>query len=600
MRPLPPAIHMPRAIHVTVTVLLLLTATASLLAGEPATDRGLASHVRRPIVLVRQGDQLLVGNRRSGTISQIDLPRNRVVAEYRVARRIADMAPIPGSTDLLVLDDEQRQLLRVARQEGKLVAEKLAPLPESAARLAIATQPRRVFATATWPRRLVTLTFDASFQRVVRTTNLPLPFAPRDLLLLEREARLLVADAFGGRLAVVDALQPELLSIHGLQGHNIRGLALNAGGSQILVAHQQLTPRARADYEELHWGRMVRHGVQWLELADLLRDTPEASTSRTSLPHALHGWFDQQGDIGGAAGDPGDVITGPGGFQAVSFSGVGEVAVRHGGRLRRIPVGRHPEAMLLAGDDLYVANRFDDSLSVIDLERGAVRQTISLGPAPQLTSAQRGELLFFDARLSHDGWLSCHSCHTDGHSSGLLVDTLGDGDYGAPKRIPSLLGTTGTGPWGWTGSAATLDEQVRKSVLTTMHGEPLDDHQVADLVAYLESLPAAPPREFERQQRAAQELVARGRQLFAVRGCGECHAGPRFTSSETFDVGLADEQNRRQFNPPSLRGVGQRSPLLHDGRAAGLRDLLGRVRHQLAAPLSDQELEALRAYLRSL
>ena len=36
--------------------------------------------------------------------------------------------------------------------------------------------------------------------------------------------------------------------------------------------------------------------------------------------------------------------------------------------------------------------------------------------------------------------MSCHSCHTDGHTSGRLADTLGDDTFGTPKRVLSLLG----------------------------------------------------------------------------------------------------------------------------------------------------------------
>ena len=81
--------------------------------------------------------------------------------------------------------------------------------------------------------------------------------------------------------------------------------------------------------------------------------------------------------------------------------------------------------------------------------------------------------------------MSCHSCHSDGHTNNLVSDTLGDGSYGTPKRVPSLLGVATTGPWTWTGSVAHLEAQVRKSIATTMHGTKLPDSQIGDLTAYL-------------------------------------------------------------------------------------------------------------------
>jgi YVTN family beta-propeller protein len=347
-----------------------------------------------------------------------------------------------------------------------------------------------------------------------------------------------------------------------------------------------MDPLARADYEDLHWGALVANAVRVLDARQLNGRNTETVTE---------GWLDYFGGIGSATGDPGTVVTGPSGLVAVALSGIGEIAIRRGGYATRLPVGRGPEAMAVSGDRLFVANRFSDSVSVIDLPLGKTVQTIPLGPTPELSAVDRGELLFFDARLSHDGWMSCHSCHTDGHSSGLLVDTLGDGDYGAPKRIPSLLGTRNTGPWAWNGSVPTLAEQVRKSVTTTMHGDAINEEQTADLVAYLESLPPPPAA-----HPLNESLTASGQAAFKSLGCVQCHTGPNYTSAGTFDVGLSDEENRRRFNPPSLRGVGQRDRLFHDGRALGLEDAIGRVRHRLDKPLSVEESTALLAYLRSL
>src|SRR5262249_36319188 len=124
---------------------------------------------------------------------------------------------------------------------------------------------------------------------------------------------------------------------------------------------------------------------------------------------------------------------------------------------------------------------------------GLLRTTISLGPRPEPTAEARGERLFHDARLSHDGWMSCQSCHTDGQSNGLLADTLGDGSFGAPKRIPPLLGVGATTPWGWTGKFHRLEDQVRTSIESTMQGNRPTPAQVNDLVAYLRSLPAPRP-----------------------------------------------------------------------------------------------------------
>lgn len=584
---MPPSVRMSTLVAAPgVAALLCLVGAVPAAAREARDGLGPKVQLRRPVALATAGEWLLVGNRRSGTICVVDPAAGSVLAEHAVARRISDMATLVEDRHLLVLDDAQGRLLRVSLDAREVSVRSVANLPPAAARLVVARDRRGVFVTARWSREVVSLTLDRDLERPTREESIALPFAPHDMLLVDGGRTLLVADAFGGQLALIDATGSALLAVRELDGHNIRGLAISPDGKRLYIAHQQIHDGALADYEELHWGRMVRNVVRVLDVGDVL----DAGTGRT-----LGGWLDEQGGIGGATGDPAAVVAAPRGLTAVAFSGVGEVVVRQNNRESRIAVGARPGAMLVLGERLYVANRFDDSVSVIDLRRAMPAGTISLGPTPDLTATERGERLFFDATISHDGWMSCHSCHTDGHSSGLLVDTLGDGDRGAPKRVPSLLGTRDTGPWGWTASADSLAVQVRSSVTTTLHGAPLTDSRRADLVTFLESLEVPPS-----PGTGKPGEVARGRDLFGSLGCADCHTPPVFTSGATYDVGLADEKGRRRFNPPSLRGVGHRDRLFHDGRARSLNDVLVRYRHQLDSPISSRDLADLTEFLRSL
>jgi cytochrome c peroxidase len=235
----------------------------------------------------------------------------------------------------------------------------------------------------------------------------------------------------------------------------------------------------------------------------------------------------------------------------------------------------------------------------VDLARAKVTAEISLGPQPDLGLAERGELLFYDARLSHDGWFSCHSCHTDGHSNGRLNDNLGDGSFGAPKRVLSLLGVKDTGPWAWNGGTPDLESQMRKSILTTMHGRAPSGEQVEALTAYLRTL-SPPPPVTPPAGEAEAAIIRRGREVFHQSGCAECHTPPIFTSRQTYDVGLADEVGNTRFNPPSLPGVSQGGPYFHDGRAATLEEVFTRHRHQLKEELPKEKREDLLRFLRSL
>jgi cytochrome c peroxidase len=222
-----------------------------------------------------------------------------------------------------------------------------------------------------------------------------------------------------------------------------------------------------------------------------------------------------------------------------------------------------------------------------------------LGPQRLPSVQEEGEALFYDARLSHRSWLSCHSCHTDGHGNGRLSDTLGDGSFGAPKRVLSLLGAADTGPWAWNGSMTTLEEQIQKSIVTTLCGKPPSKEQVAALTAYVRSL-KPPPSVAAARSEATDSACARGEKVFHQQGCAKCHEPSTYTSPRTYDVNLSGEVGNARFNPPSLRGLSQRDAVFHDNRASTLKSALANFRHGLKDNISDGNLSDLMAFLAGL
>ena len=270
--------------------------------------------------------------------------------------------------------------------------------------------------------------------------------------------------------------------------------------------------------------------------------------------------------------------------------------------LHRIAVGRRPTAVKIAADGrtAYVANTYDDSISVVNLTAREVTKTISLGVIPELTLVQKGELLFHDASLSHDSWMSCASCHTDGHANGQMNDNFSDRSFGAPKRVLSLLGNRDTAPFAWNGEAADLAKQVRNSIENTMQlDDPAEDATVTAIAAYVATLELpAPVDALRRTQDTA--AIERGGQVFAKHDCASCHSGPTFTSPQTYDVGLKDQQGNTKFNPPSLRGLSHRSSFLHDARAASVEDVFLKHAHPSDAKYDAGEVRDLAAFLRSL
>jgi DNA-binding beta-propeller fold protein YncE/mono/diheme cytochrome c family protein len=549
-------------------------------------------------VLLADGRTLCVANRRSGTISLVDLHDGVVRDEVPVGDGLADLTALPDGRHLLTLDETTHELVALSSDgHGLAVGPRLAVGPDPVS-VSVTPDGTRATVASLWSRRVgvidvTPLSSAGGAMRVLHTVRLP--FAPRLQCALPGGARVAVADAFGGHLAVLDVTSGRVVAVHELPGHNLRGLAVSADGRELLVAHQLLDRKAPATQENLRRGVLMANVVRRIPLAQL--SLPGAKLDDPARLIRL-------GGVGAGAGDPAGVAALPGGSLAVALAGVHEVALLDaaGHTAHRVAVGRRPTRIVPAGDGrLVVLNTFDDSLSVLDPGRAAVARTIALGPRAKLSFRERGELLFYDARLSRDGWMSCHSCHTDGHTNGLNADTLGDNTYGTPKRTLTLLDTRMTDPWGWNGGMRYLHDQVEHSLRTTMHDPAVTPEQVGDLTTFLHNLPAPPPAEPVGTDPADRDRVERGRRVFTNRGCVRCHIPPlTYSSHDTHDVGLSDEKGLRKFNPPSLRGVGHSYRFLHDGRAATLEELFTEIQHPYGEEIEPGDLADLVRFLRSL
>lgn len=558
---------------------------------------------RRPIALglLDGGKMLCVANRQSGSLSLIDPQTLHIVGEFDVGKQLADLATLPGGRKLLVVDEAGGELIALAFENGKIKSQARLKLNHSPVSVVANEEGTQCYVASLWARQLTIIEIDSpsankTGAKLQLTETVELPFEPRSLLLLPGETNLVVADAFGGKIAIVDVERKKLVSVRELPAHNLRGLTMNSAGDELLVAHQILNPLARTSFEDLHRGMLIKNVVRRIPLANLLDPQADLLQGGRVLP---------LGDVGNGAADPADVAMTHEGQLAVAIAGVGEVIIRPEttDSAESIAVGRRPTALLSDTENglLYVANTFSDSISVIRTTPKPTAREVPLGPTPQPLPHVRGEMLFFDARLSHDHWLSCHSCHTEGHTCGLMADTLGDGSYGAAKRIPTLLGVSRTDNWAWNGSIKELQQQIHNSVQTSMHGTDFTGKQANDITAFLHKLSPPPPLKPHPKNEEDGNSLARGRTLFGELKCAKCHVPPlTYTTQGTFEVGLSDEVGNNRFNPPSLRGVGRRRGYFHDKRAGTLVSVFDEHQHQLDRSLSNQELGDLVRFLESL
>jgi YVTN family beta-propeller protein len=567
----------------------------ALLCISAASAADLGTALRRPVAIAPSADGkwLHIANRDSGTISVIDLKSSQVVAEHRLGQRLSDIATIPGTSQILATDEAAHELLVITSNGSIVSVSQRLPISPYPVSISVTPDGKTTSIASLWSRRLTLVALDEhgiSIRQVI-----DLPFAPRSQLLLPGRDRLLVADAFGGKFALIDPRSGDLVALREIPGHNIRGLGVSPSGEMLVVAHQMLNDLAHSDRNDIHWGLLMSNDLRWLKLDSVL----------TGGDHLYHGGhMHPLGQSGRGGGDPGSLDVAPDGTVVVTISGVNEVAFGKEGdfSMQRLQVGCRPTAVKISPDGAaaYIANTFDDSISVLDLRRREITSTISLGSLPELSLAQRGELLFYDARLSHDGWMSCHSCHTDGHSNGHMNDNFSDRSFGSPKRVLSLLGVKDTLPLAWSGQVKSLEEQIQISVTSTMQREdPLPADNVAAISAYLKTLELPPPLDELRGTRD-RASIDRGRLIFERENCAGCHAPPTYTSPAVYDVGIHDAHGLNAFNPPSLRGSSHRPAYLHDGRANTLIDIFQKFAHPGDSLYTPDEICDLDAFIHSL
>jgi YVTN family beta-propeller protein len=468
-----------------------------------------------------------------------------------------------------------------------------------------------------------------------RAATINLPFAPHMQWVSPDHATLIVADAFAGRVAFVDLLTRRLRSVRTIDATNIRGLAATSDGERLVFAHNLLMPYNPTTKSLVFYGFVVSSTVRSVAKSDLLAPSNQdrqvkeqrgplnrqsAARSET-ISQAIARWrLTPLGEPEHGAGDPGQIVITTDGTQVVCISGVNEIAVRdhYLKPFTRIKVGRRPQAVALSSDGstAYVTNRFDDSVSIVNLAKRKTIKTVRLNQGLEDSLAMHGEKLFYDARISLDNWYSCNSCHTDGHTNSLLNDNLDDATIGTPKRVLSLLGVKDTGPWGWTASQTTLQAQVQHSLSVTMQAAPQkkdSKQRVKALTDFLNTLKPPPSiskaraafksgNESDGKVNTRDQIAAinRGKRIFQAAGCSDCHKSPTFTTAKSYDVGLSDEAGAKLFNPPSLRGVSQRDAYFHNAKAKTLKDVFTQFKHEGSGALSKKQIADLIAFVSQL
>lgn len=607
----------PFAAILLATIAWLCPVSRSLSASAPDPQ----SH-RSPIALALSSDgaRLLTANATSNSVSLIDPVQGRVIAELTTGDKPAGVA---------ISRDGHRGV--VAHWYGyDLAVLEIGPdFLKVAGRVDVGPEPRGVAISGDGATAFVAVGVSNEVVRVdligkTVTGRLQVGREPRNIVLSPDGATLLVGNARGQSVSLIAAGKWSVVRTIPIDGDNLRQVSISPDGKYGYIANMRnvgfATNRNNIDRGWVLGQRLTR--------VPLVEDESEAFATLS---------LDQQGR---AASDAhGTAVSPDGRYIAVSSGGTHEVMIfrtdlqslpwrpngsrdlihpellKNDGRFRRVETGGRPAELAFAPDSksLYVSNYLSDSIQVIDTDSATAVRTIPLGGPQALSLARRGEILFHDAGRSHNQWYSCNTCHSDGHTNGLDFDTLNDGRQDlssthlrSRKKVPTLRRVTKTAPWTWHGWQKSLDDAMSESFTKSMQGKLPTPEEIKAVVAYLDTL-TFPRNPFTLPDGKLSEAAKRGQTVFrsAKAACDKCHGGAELTDGKIHIVGLEERDDAyRGYNPPSLRGVYDKDPYLHDGRAKTLRDVLSGPHDADSVTglgeLSSEEIDDLVVYLKCL
>jgi len=235
-----------------------------------------------------------------------------------------------------------------------------------------------------------------------------------------------------------------------------------------------------------------------------------------------------------------------------------------------------------------------------------------------------GRRLFFDPILSRDESISCASCHLPEH--GLASPdpvAVGIGGMKGRRNSPSLYNVAWGKSFFWDGRAKSLEEQALAPIVSPQelgndlptvmgrlqrHAEypqlfkeafseeesPVSEVNLAKALASFQRTLVRAASEVDRFHAAEYDALSpearQGLWIFESRGfCWQCHSGPNFSDEAFHNTGVgfgkegrdlgrfevtADPLHRHQFKTPSLRGVAQTAPYMHDGSVKSLEEVV--------------------------
>lgn len=568
-------------------------------------NSSMASRFRPTAIAFAQAENVLAVSSSNGEVAIIDAKSHELLGKFPLGQDLADIEQASPNADgfFLTVDRQTHELIKFKLSEDyspKIVWRR--PVCKYPSKIAL-DESGVIAVAGHWSRQVSFVVVSDGNESHESIVTVDLSFVPGDLAPVGSNGDWLVTDAYSNRIATVSTKVPDgqgnrwskpTTRFRELPDRRVGGM-YTTEDDRIVLATQMLNPLARSTRNDVHWGLMVSNDVEWFAEERFLADDFSFSKDRKQQP---------VGGAGDAKSDAEAILVTKSGLTLIALGGAKQIAVGNidDFGFAYLYVGRRPIDLVVDSNEqfCFVANQLDGSVSVVRLNDLEVAATVELDEDREYSLAEQGERLFFDASISHDGWMSCHSCHVDGHTNGLFNDNLSDETFGTPKRVLSLLGRGDTEPMAWSGGTETLEDQVHNSIKVTMQSDTSPTaEQVKAISAYVRGL-SAPPSLAAARGTLEMDKMEAGQKLFSQLDCVSCHRPPNFTSPKTYSVGIEDEKGRDEFNPPSLIGLGQRDRFFHDGRVENLEEVFSKIEHQIPNRLSDEKLSNLLSFLKSL
>jgi YVTN family beta-propeller protein len=286
----------------------------------------------------------------------------------------------------------------------------------------------------------------------------------------------------------------------------------------------------------------------------------------------------------------------------------------------RIPTGANPKGMVLSpdGSRLYVAERLNDHIGVINTETMETIGSIGLEGPRRTTVARHGRQVLNNAKGTFQNQYACYTCHPDAHEDGLIYNMAGKDMGRNIVNVQTLRDIGDIPPYKWNGKNQSIYKQDGMRFSTVLTRTEAFSHDELDaLVAYIITGIKNPPNlrfnpngELTAAQERGKVIFYRthdnfGNEIPEKDRCNTCHPPPFFTNLKFEDVGtLGEWDDTIKFDVPQLNNIYESGPFLHDGKAVTLEEIWTKYSHHdehgVANDMMKDQLNDLVEYLKSL